>query len=305
MLFKRFFLLSFLFLTSIFAIEKNQKTYKHPLVMCSMFKNEARFLKEWIEFHKLVGVTHFYLYNNRSEDSFMEVLTPYVESGEVTLIQWDVAVTDRKSWIKAQEDAFLDGVKKSCGVAKWAAFLDIDEFIVPVVKDSIVDVLNEYEDVPALVVNWIMFGTSDVEKIPENQLMTEVLVKRAKLTNEHHISYKSIVRPEYVEKPWTSHAFIYKKNSDPKMGKKNKTLYAVNENREVVKKLANGKPSYSKLQMNHYWTRDKEFFNTEKKDRLKKRHPYLDLEAYIKPFSVEKDETILRFLPGLRKAMKS
>jgi len=48
----------------------------HFLSICTIFKNEARYLREWIEFHRLVGVDHFYLYENRSEDDFAPVLAP-------------------------------------------------------------------------------------------------------------------------------------------------------------------------------------------------------------------------------------
>ena len=42
---------------------QNHSTKKHQLSICAIFKNEAKFLKEWIEYHRLVGVDHFYLYD--------------------------------------------------------------------------------------------------------------------------------------------------------------------------------------------------------------------------------------------------
>ena len=39
---------------------------KYNVAVCAIFKNEAPYLKEWIEFNHLVGVEHFYLYNNNS-----------------------------------------------------------------------------------------------------------------------------------------------------------------------------------------------------------------------------------------------
>ena len=37
---------------------------KYKLSICAIFKNEANYLKEWIEYHRMVGVEHFYLYNS-------------------------------------------------------------------------------------------------------------------------------------------------------------------------------------------------------------------------------------------------
>ena len=38
---------------------------KYNVAICAIFKNEEPYIKEWIEFHKIVGVDHFYLYNNK------------------------------------------------------------------------------------------------------------------------------------------------------------------------------------------------------------------------------------------------
>ena len=39
---------------------------KHFLSVCAIFKNEGRFLKEWLDYYLLAGVDHFYLYDNGS-----------------------------------------------------------------------------------------------------------------------------------------------------------------------------------------------------------------------------------------------
>ena len=61
---------------------------KYQLAICSIFQNEAGYLKEWIEFHRLLGVEHFYLFNNLSTDNFHSVLAPYVKNKVITLIEW-------------------------------------------------------------------------------------------------------------------------------------------------------------------------------------------------------------------------
>lgn len=42
--------------------------------ICAIFKDESLSIKEWIEYHKLIGVEHFYLYNNKSKDSSVSIL---------------------------------------------------------------------------------------------------------------------------------------------------------------------------------------------------------------------------------------
>jgi len=51
--------------------------YQYDLALCTCFQSEAPYLKEWIEFHKLQGVQHFYLFDNLSEDRPENVLSEY------------------------------------------------------------------------------------------------------------------------------------------------------------------------------------------------------------------------------------
>jgi hypothetical protein len=34
------------------------------LSICAIFRHEAPYLREWIEFHKLIGAERFFLYDN-------------------------------------------------------------------------------------------------------------------------------------------------------------------------------------------------------------------------------------------------
>jgi hypothetical protein len=56
------------------AVEEYRIRYE--LTACLKFKNAARFLPEWIEFHQMVGFEHFYLYNNNSTDDYLGALAP-------------------------------------------------------------------------------------------------------------------------------------------------------------------------------------------------------------------------------------
>ena len=45
-----------------------EESCRYDLTIAAVFQNEAPYLKEWIEFHKLVGVEHFLLVDNESTD---------------------------------------------------------------------------------------------------------------------------------------------------------------------------------------------------------------------------------------------
>ena len=69
-----------------------QEAKKYNFSICAIFKNEAPYLKEWIEYHLIFGVDHFYLYNVGSHDSFQSILKPYINKGLVTYIDWPEAL---------------------------------------------------------------------------------------------------------------------------------------------------------------------------------------------------------------------
>lgn len=121
--------------------------------VCAIFKNEAPYLREWLEFNHLVGVEHFYMYNNNSEDDFRTVLEPYIKSGLVTLVEWP--------YNQKQMEAYMDCIQKYSSETKWLGFIDIDEFIVPKSTDTIYEFLQPFEKKAGSVnIYWRLFGTS-------------------------------------------------------------------------------------------------------------------------------------------------
>src|SRR5471030_1192718 len=85
--------------------------YEYTLSIATIFKDEAPYLKEWIEFHKMMGVEHFRLYNNDSEDDFLTVLDPYIQSGEVSLIEFPSSQDDLLRWAYlTQWPAYVDAI---------------------------------------------------------------------------------------------------------------------------------------------------------------------------------------------------
>ena len=146
----------------------------HPIIqekryhvsICAIFKNEAPYLREWIEFNHLIGVEHFYMYNNNSEDNFQVVLQPYIEKGVVTLIEWPHN--------QMQMEAYKDCIDNYAKETKWLGFIDIDEFIVPKSTDNIYDFLKQFEKNRGSVkIYWRLFGTSGLMERDLDGLVSE------------------------------------------------------------------------------------------------------------------------------------
>lgn len=186
--------------------------YTYRLAICAIFKNEAPWLKEWLAYHRnVLKVDHFYLYNNESSDSYLQVLQPYIDQGIVEVIDWDSANPDHLAqgnfmdapWSAAQLGAYNDCLKKrALGKAEWVAMIDIDEFIVPVngVK-SLYDLLSKAEKNKRGTVSlyWRVFGTSWVQDLAAGELLTEKLTWRAADDHPWNQLVKSIHRPEAID----------------------------------------------------------------------------------------------------------
>lgn len=129
---------------------------RYNLSICAIFKNEAKYLKEWIEYHRDFGVDHFYLYNIESRDFFQNILRPYIKDGIVTLINWPEISSDHEGndaykWaLNTQIPAYENAVNfLARDETKWLVFIDIDEFLVSS-EGNIKDLLKKYHNFPAI-----------------------------------------------------------------------------------------------------------------------------------------------------------
>ncbi len=203
------------------AAQPNQE--KYFLSVSSLFKDEAPYLKEWIEYHKLVGVDHFYLYDNGSTDNFREVLDPYLKKGEVTLIDWPNRNTEtwgknNSNWVLTTQGPAFEHACRTVALneTKWLAMIDIDEFLVPATANSMRDILCKYADAPGIMLLWQIFGTSYVPSLPPNKLLIEVLHLTSATTTPYNSPPKSIVNPPMFESfSWPPHACKYKGGLQP------------------------------------------------------------------------------------------
>lgn len=267
---------------SLHAAEDN---YRYYLSGLAIFRNDADYLKEWLEYHKLLGVEHFYLYNNLSEDDYLEVLQPYIDSGYVELTQWPYEHGEGSTWFQIQKACYRDAIDKCVNETKWLAIIDTDEFIVPSQHKSLADLIASEEKkkqnkkVARYEISWILFGTSEVERVPSDKLMIELLTMNEAKVNK---MYKSIVRPQYVGNYINPH----------------KT--------SLINKMKHKRLPISKAQVNHYILRDLYFLHNVKIPRVDN---YYDGTEYL--FRVDKEcchingysDKILRFVPELKERM--
>lgn len=169
------------------------------VALCLRFRDEARFLEEWLEYYLAAGVDHFFLYNNFSIDNYQDVLRPYLDRGQATLIDWP-----RKPASPAAEH---DCITRTRGRFEWVGFIDADEFVVVRDGRSIQQFLGEFGNVAAVALHWYYYGSSGHEQRPQDWVIC-AYTRRAAAPN-HHV--KVFVRPEEVTRNRNSHNFYYRR----------------------------------------------------------------------------------------------
>lgn len=159
------------------------------LAVCAIAKDEGDYFREWIEWHRKMGVEKFYIYDNGSSDSTRQVLQPYIESGLVEYIYFP--------GYRMQLAAYDDCLENHRYDSRWIAFIDIDEFIVPITDSSIPVFLKRFENFPVVEINWLVYGSSGKESKSDDPVMDRF---RSHSIGDHRLNrhVKSIVNPRRI-----------------------------------------------------------------------------------------------------------
>lgn len=285
--------LSFLLLmlnTSLFAV--------YDLSVCTIFQDEAPYLKEWIEFHRLQGVEHFYLYNNNSSDNFQDVLEPYIANRQVTLTDWSMTYEKgaHKDWIAIQTGAYMDCVKRHGKHNRWLAFIDTDEFLFCPGGQKLTKFLKGYTKYGGVGVNWLVFGTSHVEDIAPGELLIERLTRCCRNRYIQNRYIKTIAQPKYIQDCRSPHFFLYRKDKFAVDADKNR----LKERERTLEVLLD------RIRIHHYWTRTEKYLREMKIPSRLKRRPEFTVEVQLKmaeKYNRESDTTILQFVKPLKQAL--
>jgi len=271
------------------------------LTVCAIFQNEAQWLEEWIEYHLLVGVDSFLLYENNSSDGWQAVLQPYIDKGVVEVVPWHWA---KNKFPDVQIFAYNDSLKRLRGKSRWVAYIDIDEFICPIEHNSVAEFLRPYERFGGVVLNWRTFGTGGVHSLAEGELLIEMLrwcVPHHGL--ETHV-VKSIICPDRVHCTNGVHRFCYQggyfavdtafRRSDP-MSLRRCTPHVC----------------FNRCVINHYRLRTVDWAYGEKLKRnafFYQKMPIEELKAQMdqqdNSFNQIENLDIQRFVPALKERMR-
>jgi len=277
----------------------------YNLGLVAIFRGEDDYLVEWIEFHRMMGVDHFILYDNGLDKSSLILLKPYIENGIVTHIPFpDISGLrggKHADTLSIQQMAYADFIKRFRHHFKYILQLDIDEFLFPKSYNSITEVLNGFDDskLARIEVNWTNFGDSGHITKPHGLVIDNFTKSGSNVVPQ---TVKSISNTRYLSKRFActnvhrfSHRFTIK-DAFTKL---------VLGYPQIIK----GKAANDLFQLNHYITKSKEEYlrklKINKDGYMTGEETEENFTKLNNQFNKIEDTTIFRFVTKLKKKLNN
>jgi hypothetical protein len=211
-------------------------------------KDESKYLKEWILYHKLIGIDNFSIYLHNNTDNSADVLDDLGVSFK--------NVSSESLGFEVKNKLYTEIIQEAN--TEFVCCLDIDEFIVLPECDDIRDFLSSslYDGFGGIVLHQNIFGSNEHASSPAG-LVIENYITRHPDNFDFPKNYpnfqqpydlfkiiKTIVRRKSLKKVLDSHEYI---TSTP----------VVDENGQLYRKHTCHRP-VSKIRLNHYFTKSLE-----------------------------------------------
>jgi glycosyltransferase involved in cell wall biosynthesis len=268
----------------------DKKHFKYELSIAAIVKDEAPYIQEWIEYHRIVGVEHFYIYDNESVDNLKDILQPYIDAKIVTYTYFPGHLKQRA--------AYNDAIKHYKNEMKWLAIIDIDEFIAPVKTEKIIDTINEIKSrlrqrpFVCLKIHWVRYGYCGHKTKPEG-LVIENYTKSEGIDD----TIKSIVNPRTVVEYHEHHGdhFFW--------------LSGTNENGVKIKKYKldsnMGEAGGTNIRVNHYFTKSYEEFSGKTARGFADKPGKYDLPPFDPNYLSGKEDFIMKkYVPLVKEQLE-
>lgn len=244
--------------------------------ICAIVKDEDKDVREWLNYHFLTGFEHVLIFDNNSQIPLKKTLSDFISNGLVTVEDFPLNHAQQLS-------AYMSALKYWGNNTKWLAFIDVDEFIVPLKNDDIRDFLDEYTQYAGVGANWAMFSSNGHVERPSGGIIANYT---ACLGLNPHI--KSIVQPAMTQVAKSAHHFLYTPSN-----------FCVNEDGIPIPGFCTY-PLADKIRINHYYYKSRYDFqdkiNRGLVTQMKsgRQRTINDFDTHLEKKTYE-DRSILRF----------
>jgi len=151
------------------------KKQKPKVALVCIAKDEDKYIKEWVDYHKKLNFDDIYVFQN-----------DWRWKGEK--IDAELKVYDGFGKQIECYNHFIDNYQENYD---WVAFFDVDEFLVLKKHKNIQDFVEDYFEYDSIGINWVLFGDNGIKYNYDNHKLVERFLKRQEFVNPH---IKSIVK---------------------------------------------------------------------------------------------------------------
>lgn len=158
-------------------------------------KNEDLYIQEWIDYNLKLGFDDIIIFQHEWN---YEIKHPKVKTYKI--IGENIQVPTYNHFLKNYE-----------GMYDWAAFFDVDEYLVLKKHNNIKSFISDYSMFNNIAINWVLFGDNNIGEFSESDSsVVNRFTKRQQLINRHvktisKVSSKySFVTPHNTETMWVS-----------------------------------------------------------------------------------------------------
>ena len=133
------------------SIDMNDK-----VALVGIAKDEDNYIDEWIDYNLKLGFDDIFIYQNNRRAKLKR------PNEHVHLLEFD-------GMLVKQVDSYNKWIDEHYNEFHWAAFFDIDEFLL--LKNgmhNVHELVKKYNDLHAIKIFWRLFGDSNLKKVVDN-----------------------------------------------------------------------------------------------------------------------------------------
>lgn len=154
---------------NLVGVQQWWKKKSSKVALVCIAKNEDNYIDEWIQYHTKLGFDDIFVYQNdwRWNGNYSNVH------------KYEIDGLDK------QREAYNHFITNNIGKYRWAAFFDIDEFLVLKKHKNIREFIIDYKDFPAVGINWVFFGNNNHTEITNTFSLLKRFTKRQNGVDKH------------------------------------------------------------------------------------------------------------------------
>jgi len=159
----------------------------HYLSILAIMKNEAMNLKLWIDHYIWQGVEHFYIIDNNSDDTSVQIIEDLINNGyPITLYKL------YEKYKQTEHYRYVYDKENLQEKTKWLIVADLDEFFY-CNNSKISNELKHFEDYDLIISYWRMFGSNNCIEHPK-----DIRISLTKRVKEYHYMIKYIFQTKNI-----------------------------------------------------------------------------------------------------------